>query len=62
MIFPSRDLTKVIGNVCFLNVSISGYRACSGVRSGSAEIDENDVNEALDAGADEGITRQSVIA
>lgn len=29
MIFPSRDLIKVIGNVCFLNGPISGYRACS---------------------------------
>lgn len=28
-------------------------------RSGSAEIDENDVNEALDAGTDEG-TRQAL--
>lgn len=30
------------------------------VRSGSAEIDENDVNEALDAGADEGTPRQAL--
>lgn len=29
MIFPSRDLIRVIGNVCFLNGPISGYRACS---------------------------------
>lgn len=29
-------------------------------RSGSAEIDENDVNEALDAGTDEGTPRQAL--
>lgn len=29
-------------------------------RSGSVEIDENDVNEALDAGTDEGTPRQAL--